>query len=570
MKTGKALVKFILFSLILVAAIGVSGQVLKPVWKDWDLDSMSHGFYETPENTLQVVMFGTSQMSNGLSPVEMYDKYGICAYNVGIIREPIFSSYYWLQEAWRLHKESLDTVVLDISALYKGTAGLEDDYMCVERSLDVMPLSLNKINACMEAGHVYPEFDVLSSLVPLVGYHSRWSSLTEMDFVNTYVTCTRGQSLLYTPSKFFGAFLYPSGPLEDHPEQGASVAEEVFDTTAITYFDKIVAFCREKGLNLLLIKIPKHWGNDQHNAALWLADSYDLPFIDYNTPDMLEQLEIDFAEDYRDSLHPNYWGALKLSDHLGAYLVSQYGIEDVRGKEGYEYMDEASRQYERCRINAQLYRSADVTEYLKTMKADHLLTFISIEGEAAAGFSGESRRAAESLGLTGLAELKSGTAYIGIVENGKAVLDLGTEDEGTSFLAAGTFIDGELRSVATRTFTDREEPTSPMREGDGRYILECDASSEEGPECGLSLDDVIYESPGDGIYFVTVDTVTDEVICEVNFDTGGNGERRVSEYLQMRLEKYYANLESGFVEESTESSDEAFFQKDASLSVSRY
>lgn len=79
---------------------------------------------------------------NGIIPIELYREYGICAYNLGTEQQPLMTSYYWLLETERLHKETLDTVVLDASMLRRTP--IDEVY---QKSLDGMKLSKVKLQA---------------------------------------------------------------------------------------------------------------------------------------------------------------------------------------------------------------------------------------------------------------------------------------------------------------------------------------------------------------------------------------------------------------------------------------
>ena len=99
---------FIIIGALLISGISYFSQ---PAWKDWNNYDTVHGFYEEPENTIETVFLGASIVINGITPTELYEDYGICAYNLATEQQPVLASYYWLEEAERLHGDTLKTVV---------------------------------------------------------------------------------------------------------------------------------------------------------------------------------------------------------------------------------------------------------------------------------------------------------------------------------------------------------------------------------------------------------------------------------------------------------------------------
>lgn len=82
----------------------------QPVWLDWNNYDTVQGFYEEPEDTIEVIFLGTSSVVNSIMPMELYEDYGICAYNLGTEQQPIMASYYWLEEAYRKHSKTFKDI----------------------------------------------------------------------------------------------------------------------------------------------------------------------------------------------------------------------------------------------------------------------------------------------------------------------------------------------------------------------------------------------------------------------------------------------------------------------------
>ena len=113
----KNIIKITCFTLLGAIAIATLNFFFQPIWKDWNNYSTIYGFYEEPQNTIETIFLGSSVTINGITPMELYENNGVCAYNLGTEQQPLLASYYWLLEADRLHNETLKTVVLDTSML---------------------------------------------------------------------------------------------------------------------------------------------------------------------------------------------------------------------------------------------------------------------------------------------------------------------------------------------------------------------------------------------------------------------------------------------------------------------
>ncbi|MBQ2202272.1 MAG: hypothetical protein II412_06840, partial [Clostridia bacterium] len=115
---AKEVLKVISVVLISALLILFFSRLLTPTWYGWNNDNMVKGFYREPNDRLQVVFVGTSQSLNGIAPMELYRRYGICAYNLSSEQQPLLASYFWIKETERLHGKTLKTVVVDLSFVF--------------------------------------------------------------------------------------------------------------------------------------------------------------------------------------------------------------------------------------------------------------------------------------------------------------------------------------------------------------------------------------------------------------------------------------------------------------------
>ena len=113
----------VLFVCLLLAVLWQAGEVLQPKkYAEEDMPSTAtfRDFYKVEPGTLDVVFLGSSHGVRSFVPQELYNNYGLTSYNLSSQEQSIAISYYWLEEALRLHKPAV--AVLDILTVPKRIA----------------------------------------------------------------------------------------------------------------------------------------------------------------------------------------------------------------------------------------------------------------------------------------------------------------------------------------------------------------------------------------------------------------------------------------------------------------
>ncbi len=395
------------FILIVILLATMLGELFRPMWYYRTFNS----FYDQPKNTIETVFLGASIVSSGIIPTELYNDYGISSFNLATAKQPLLESYYWVEEAYRMHPETLKTVVLDASSL----RAFDDSRLGL--TIDKMRLSPVKVRAVLD----YKENDLgdtFSALVPLVAHHDRWGDLEEDDFRKYKLDSNEGT---------FGYYYYDKTVAEGKELEEIPIRSLWLDVQAkpvklhsrsLEYFNKMISFCKEKNIKLLLIKTPtRGWSSSLHNAVAQLAQQHSVDFLDYNFAPLCEEMEYIYLYDHQDGTHLNYYGAKKLTKHLGEFLVQKYGATNIKGKVGYEYMQEQADEFAlRVTQQAKLHETTDVAQYIqKALEQDNTI-FLSVRGEVAAGLSDEVRQHLRKIGLVKLADIQENDAYVGVID----------------------------------------------------------------------------------------------------------------------------------------------------------
>lgn len=272
-------------------------------------------FFEI-EEPIDVMFFGTSHVTNGILPYELWGSYGISSYNFGSNAARIPLTYWKVMNAFDYQVPKL--VVMDCSYLSS------DSKLCTtlqqsHNILDAFPLSKTKRAAIND---LFEEENKLEFLWPFSVYHNRWDELKKSDFVIAY-----NDGLGAAPSYNVAV----PASFEQLPE-GTGVSHE---TVAMEYIGKLIASCRERGVEILLTYLPcpaNAKRQKEANSMVELAEKYGVNCINFlDLPDV-----VDFSTDCNDAdSHLNASGAKKITEYLGSYIREHYDIPDHRAERNF-------------------------------------------------------------------------------------------------------------------------------------------------------------------------------------------------------------------------------------------
>ncbi len=260
------------------------------------------------EEPVDVMLFGTSHVIDGILPYELWGGYGISSYNFGNNAARIPLTYWKMMNVFDYQVPKL--VIVDCSYL-SSNSKLCTTLQQSHNILDGFPLSKTKIAAIND---LFEEEDKQEFLWPFSVYHNRWDELTKADFVTTY-NDELGATPYYTVSV--------PAVYEKLPE-GTKISNK---TVAMEYIGKLVTSCRERGVEVLLTYLPcpaNAKRQKEANSMVELAEQYGVGCINFLDLDV-----VDFTTDCKDAdSHLNASGAKKVTKYLGDYIREHYDIPD--------------------------------------------------------------------------------------------------------------------------------------------------------------------------------------------------------------------------------------------------
>ncbi len=439
---AKPFVRASVFLVVAVFVISMISSFFQPVWLEWNNFYTTKGFYKEKKNTIETVFLGASTVLSGVNTMMLYENFGLCAYNLSTEKQPLLGSYYWLEETYRLHPETLKTVFLGASALR-----FEPSEIGFHKAIDNMKLSKAKYNMLLD----YYDGDVeeaRAGLLPLYFYHSRWDSLTVQDFdKHNYnpVNGTRGYNFSAT---VYGWFKTPDSKMSELALDKNAEPAELLESS-VQYFEKIVDFCNEKGIKLVLIKTPaRKWSSSLHNAASELAKSHNVEYYDFNFSPYSDEINyVDFVDTLDDGRHMNYYGASKLTNWIGKYIVEECNGTDVRNDSKYDFLKDQQKEFNRRYYSQiELQATEDIADYLTKAINEDTTVMIMVRGSAEASLTEKQRATFAQLGLEKLSKLRSRDSYLAVVQNGKVkheeIKDYDTSKENPVLVYEGKLLGG--------------------------------------------------------------------------------------------------------------------------------
>lgn len=268
------------------------------------------------EEPIDVMLFGTSHVIDGVLPFELWGDYGISSYNFGNNAARIPLTYWMMENVFDYQVPKL--VVVDCSYLSSDTK-TSTTLQQAHNVLDAFPLTKTKRAAIDD---LFEEEEKLEFLWPFSVYHDRWSELTKADFVVEY-----NDELGATPKNEVAV------PAEyAQLAQGTKLANE---TLAMEYLGKLIESCKAQGVDVLLTYLPCPANSKRQkeaNSAYDIAEKYGVNYINF-----LELADVvNYATDCNDAdSHLNASGAKKVTEYLGAYILAHYDISDRREEKAF-------------------------------------------------------------------------------------------------------------------------------------------------------------------------------------------------------------------------------------------
>lgn len=372
-KGWRAACKTVCFFLLLALTLGRADEVL--ALKSYDGLHTMQKFYEQPENTVDLLVLGSSHAYVNIDTGTLWDEYGIPSYDLGGGIQPMWNTFYYLKEALKTQKPEL--IVMDAYTT-TFTQEYNDNGRAVSNTFG-MKWSWDKVGAMRLST---PPDKLSSFLLGYTQYHARTQGLSREDFLENKgdearYGCWKGSylSTVVTPQEW---------PVDAWTEERAPMTEKTE-----TWYRKTIELARSSGIPLLITVVPYPGVSAVHqavfNTAADIAAEYGVPFINYNLD--FQNLGLDPSRDYFDGHHMNIWGAEKFTRFLGAYLTDHYELPDRRGGPAYQSWEDNARYIRAYLRNAEMAQDLTPEEAAPLLRDPDYTCAVSVSGNGGTTFA---------------------------------------------------------------------------------------------------------------------------------------------------------------------------------------
>lgn len=324
-------------------------------------------FYELEENTVDVLVLGSSHAYMSFNTGVLWREQGIASYVLAGSGQPMWNTYYYLKEA--LKEQTPRLIVLegyrlveekeftDVGFAIKNTYGLK--------------WSGNRVDAIRAS---VPGEQSLGVLLGYTQYHDRYGELSAVDFTR------RKDSEKYDDWKGF-EFGMITEPVEE-PDISADMGYADLTEKTEAYYRAVIELAQEKNIPVMVVIVP-YSGITREEQQIFhmgqrIAQEYQVPFLNYNT--MQQEMPIDYAEDMFDPLHLNGRGSCKFTSKWGTYIAEHYEIPDHRGDPAYDSWEKNAAYLYAQMEDMELREIDDAGQIPESIVRDRYDVFLSIDG----------------------------------------------------------------------------------------------------------------------------------------------------------------------------------------------
>lgn len=298
-----------------------------------DVKDRFSGFYAEKNDTLDIVMIGSSPVFPYYVTPKLWGETGIAMYPLSSnVQRPVAMKYL-VEETEK--SQSPDLYIFEMRMFTMEDEGLRENMAYTRGVTDNMRYSLLR-NRTIQA--MVPEDNKegrISFYLDIIKYHTNWKM---------FILPSEWANMTYhkaNPLKGY-AFKDEVGPLA-MPDCGGAGGVTEIPPEQEAYLRDLIEFLQAEGKDALFVVSP--YGESPAEQQMYnymeeIVTSCGYPFLNMNN--YYEEIDLVFEEDFADyGSHTNAIGAEKCTDFLRDYLQAHYEFTDKRGDGAYASWDEA-------------------------------------------------------------------------------------------------------------------------------------------------------------------------------------------------------------------------------------
>lgn len=326
-KTAIQMIAFIGIFLILLVSVSYM------VRTNGEVKDRFSGFYAEKNNTLDIVMIGSSPVFPYYAAPKLWGETGIAMYPLASNMQRPAAMKYLVEEAEK--SQSPELYIFEMRMYTVADENLRSNMAYTRGVTDNMTYSLHRLQTVKG---LVPEDEVESMLpyyMDIMKYHTNWK-------------------MLALPSEWGNMFYHKKSPYKGYTfrdEVGPQPMPDCADVEGVqpipeeqeAYLRELLTMLDDMEQDALFIVSPYGVSAEEQQMFHYMEEivkAYGYPFLNMN--EHYEDIGIVFEEDYADyGSHTNAVGAEKCTDFLEQYLLEHYRFTDKRGNFAYASWNQA-------------------------------------------------------------------------------------------------------------------------------------------------------------------------------------------------------------------------------------
>ena len=293
------------FVIVTVFFISVCSCITRPVNTD-STHAVIRAFHDQPENSFDVIGYGSSHMWRGFDPSVLNEKYGLKAFNYGGNWQHINTTRLFMEDSFKTQNPKV--ALIDTYRAHSLLKNVDlDGEIYYTRYLGNSSTKLEYLRQCF-GNHIYR---YLEYYFPFAVFHNNWKNIEEDSF----------HSIDSRVEKLKASYGYVRMEGADEIELLEPEEEEELPDDAVEELDKIVEACRQRNIKIVFYTAPYKGPYLYGHAMQKYAAENQCFYI--NLFDHLDEIGINVKEDFHDNGHLNNSGAQKVTDYLGSFLTTE-------------------------------------------------------------------------------------------------------------------------------------------------------------------------------------------------------------------------------------------------------
>lgn len=355
-KTTLNIIRYLVSVCVVVLIFGLSYQILSETYLNKEIENDGSSFHNLPENSVDVLVLGSSHAQYSFCPAYFYEDTGLYSYVLGTGGQPLEMSYEMLKEG--LKTQSPKLVILEVYTAMPLRSAAEGIYNYILPEYQMT--GQEKYNAIK----YLPDEKRDQLLNDFITAHNDWKDdWVSIDKIKNAVIKVKNDvtnTKVYDYSKIDSCMGYlenpPQYPVDNYwyPYNTHDYLDVMLDDLDQQSLDNIYNLCQEKGIELLLYKTPID-SLDQENISylhkVWeWADGRGIRYVDF--------IELAPKLDFCMWLHSDSFHCYS----NGATIVTSY-LSDIVNQQEYKFEHKDNDLLTRLNKTASSYLTVDYLRF---------------------------------------------------------------------------------------------------------------------------------------------------------------------------------------------------------------